>query len=108
MIFQTNLGTIDAAQGDADDVAAVVVVSAAHAAAATATASLYFLSAWYCSALPPRCIFLQICLWPPRRQWSIWQVRLQYLNLHLTHRGALWASGAAQAGQFVRIILVWR
>ena len=25
MIFQTNLGTIDAAQGDADDVAAVVV-----------------------------------------------------------------------------------
>ena len=37
-----------------------------------------------------------------------WQVRLQYLNLHLTHRGALWASGAAQAGQFVRIILVWR
>ena len=23
------------------------------------------------------------------------------------HRGALWASGAAQAAQFVRIILVW-
>ena len=32
----------------------------------------------------------------------------QYLTLHLTHRGALWASGAAQAAQFVRIILVWR
>ena len=24
------------------------------------------------------------------------------------HRGALWASGAAQAAQFVRIILRWR
>ena len=40
------------------------------------TASLYFLSALYCSALPPRCIFLHICLWP-RRQWSCWQVALQ-------------------------------
>ena len=29
----------------------------------------------------------------------------QYLSLHLTHRGASWASGAAQAAQFVRIIL---
>ena len=27
------------------------------------------------------------------------------LVLHLTHRGASWASGAAQAAQFVRIIL---
>ena len=53
-------------------------VSSAHASTATATASLYFLSAWYCSALPPRCIFLHICLWP-RRQWSCWQVLLQYL-----------------------------
>jgi len=26
--------------------------------------------------------------------------------LHRTHRGASWASGAAQAAQFVRIILV--
>ena len=43
-------------------------------------------------------------MWP-RRQWSCWHVELQYLNLHLTHRGALWASGAAQAAQFVRIIL---
>ena len=34
-----------------------------------------------------------------------WQVASQYLNLHLTHRGALWASGAAQAAQVVRIIL---
>ena len=42
------------------------------------------------------------------RVWSIWQVLLQYLDLHLTHRGALWASGAAQAAQFVRIILRWR
>ena len=36
------------------------------------------------------------------------RVALQYLNLHLTHRGASWASGAAQAAQFVRIILLWR
>ena len=79
-------------------------VSSAHASTATATACLYFLSAWYCSALPPRCIFLQICLWP-RRQWSCRQVLLQYLVWHLTHRGALWASGAAQAAQVVRIIL---
>ena len=28
-----------------------------------------------------------------------------YLVRHLTHRGALWASGAAQAGHVVRIIL---
>ena len=34
-----------------------------------------------------------------------WHVELQYLNLHLTHRGALWASGAAQAAHVVRIIL---
>ena len=34
-----------------------------------------------------------------------WQVESQYRTLHLTHRGALWASGAAQAAQFVRIIL---
>ena len=32
----------------------------------------------------------------------------EYLVLHLTHRGALWASGAAQAAQFVRFILRWR
>ena len=32
---------------------------------------------------------------------------LQYLNLHLTHRGASWASGAAQAAHVVRIIFVW-
>ena len=37
-----------------------------------------------------------------------WQVASQYLVQHLTHRGALWASGAAQAAQFVRIILRWR
>ena len=51
-------------------------VSSAHFSTATATASLYFLSALYCSALPPRCIFLHICLWP-RRQWSCWQVESQ-------------------------------
>ena len=28
--------------------------------------------------------------------------------MHLTQRGASWASGAAQAAQFVRIILRWR
>ena len=49
-------------------------------------------------------IFLQICLCP-RRQWSCWHVELQYLVLHRTHRGASWASGAAQAAQVVRIIL---
>ena len=48
----------------------------AHSSTATATASLYFLSAWYCSALPPRWILLQICLWP-RRQWSCWHVESQ-------------------------------
>ena len=31
----------------------------------------------------------------------------QYLTLHLTQRGASWASGAAQAAQVVRIILRW-
>jgi hypothetical protein len=30
---------------------------------------------------------------------------LQYLTWHLTHRGAVWASGAAQAAHVVRIIL---
>ena len=34
-----------------------------------------------------------------------WQVLLQYLVWHLTHRGASWASGAAQAAHVVRIIL---
>ena len=58
----------------------------AHASTATATASLYFLSALYCSALPPRCIFLHICLWP-RRQWSCWHVELQYLNLRNARLG---------------------
>ena len=53
-----------------------------HASTATARASLYFLSALYCSALPPRCIFLHICLWP-RRQWSCWHVESQYLTLGL-------------------------
>ena len=38
----------------------------------------------------------------------VWQVALQYLVWHLTQRGASWASGAAQAAQFVRIILLWR
>ena len=51
-------------------------MSSAHASTAAATASLYFLSALYCSALPPRWILLQICLWP-RRQWSCWQVESQ-------------------------------
>ena len=35
-------------------------------------------------------------------------ISMFFANLHLTHRGASWASGAAQAAQFVRIILVWR
>jgi len=34
-------------------------------------------------------------------------VLLQYLDQHLTHRGASWASGAAQAAHVVRIISVW-
>ena len=37
-----------------------------------------------------------------------WQVELQYLVWHRTHRGASWASGAAQAAQVVRIILLRR
>jgi hypothetical protein len=36
---------------------------------------------------------------------AVVQVLLQYLVWHLTHRGASWASGAAQAAQVVRIIL---
>ena len=45
------------------------------------------MSAWYCSALPPRWIRLQICLWP-RRQWSCWQVASQYLVQHLANNYA--------------------
>ena len=44
----------------------------------------------------------------PLNEWRYLQVALQYLVSHRTHRGASWASGAAQAAQFVRIILVWR
>ena len=40
----------------------------------------------------------------PRIIPSCWQVELQYLVRHRTHRGASWASGAAQAAHFVRII----
>ena len=36
---------------------------------------------------------------------ACWQVLLGVLGVHLTFRGASWASGAAQAAQFVRIIL---
>ena len=39
---------------------------------------------------------------------KITYVELQYLSLQRTHRGASWASGAAQAAQVVRIILRWR
>ena len=35
-------------------VGGIGIVSSAHASPASATASLYFLLAWYCSALPPR------------------------------------------------------
>ena len=48
---------------------------------------------------------------PTVRWWlrdDLDQVSSQYLVWHLIHRGALWASGAAQAAQFVRIILLWR
>ena len=41
----------------------------------------------------------------PSANLALWQVLLQYLVWHLIHRGAVWASGAAQAAQFVRIIL---
>ena len=41
-------------------------------------------------------------------QWSIGKSDCSISTCMLTHRGALWASGPAQAGQFVRIILVWR
>ena len=36
-----------------------------------------------------------------------WQVASQYLVLQRTHRGALWARGAAQAAQVVRIMMAW-
>ena len=71
-------------------------------------ASLYFLSAWYCSAPPPRLIRRQSASCPPLSQCCRWQASLQYLVLHLLHLFLWsWASGAAQAAQFVRIIL-WR
>ena len=35
------------------------------------------------------------------------RVTIQYLVLHRTHRGASWASGAAQAAQLVMSILVY-
>ena len=80
--------------------------NASHASTATATASLYFLSAWYCSAPPPFFIFLHRPSWPPRSQCPRWQASLQYLVLHLLHLFLWsWASGAAQAAQFVRIIV---
>ena len=36
-----------------------------------------------------------------------WQVASQYLVLQRTHRGAVWASGAAQAAHVVRIIFAF-
>ena len=42
---------------------------------------------------------------PHRKPTTIWtNAKLQYLVLHLTNRGASWASGAAQAAQVVRSI----
>ena len=85
------------------------IVSSAHASTATATASVYFLSAWYCSAPPARLIRRQSASCPPLSQCWRWQASLQYLVLHLLHRFLWsWASGAAQAAQFVRIIWRWR
>ena len=56
--------------------------------------------------------FSSLARWnePPRARSAArcWQVWSQYLILHLMHRGASWASGAAQAGHVVRIIVVWR
>jgi len=44
------------------------IVSSAHASTATATASVYFLSAWYCSAPPARLIRRQSASCPPLSQ----------------------------------------
>ena len=49
----------------------------AGSGAAYGGASLYFLSAWYC--ILRRGVFSKSELWP-RRQWSCWQVLLQYSN----------------------------
>ena len=74
----------------------------AHASTATATASLYFLSAWYCSAPPPRIIDRHSSSGCWRRQpW------LQYRVSHLTHfPSQFWSKGAAQTQQVVRIIVL--
>ena len=42
-----------------------------------------------------------------RKARHVCDTQLQYLVWHLTHRGASWASGAAQAAHVVRIILRW-
>ena len=57
------------------------------------------------SAPPPFFIFLHKSLCPPRSQCARWHASLQYLVLHLEHCFARRSSGAAQAAQFVRIIL---
>ena len=77
-------------------------VSSAHSSTATATASLYFLSAWYCSAPPPRVIDRHSSSGCWRRQ--AW---LQYRVSHLTHfPSQFWSKGAAQTQQVVRIIVL--
>ena len=49
---------------------------AAQATTAASAASLAFLSAWYCSAPPPRAIFLHFFLWP-LAQCSCWHAASQ-------------------------------
>ena len=74
----------------------------AHSSTATATASLLFLSAWYCSAPPPRLMDRHSSSGCWRRQ--AW---LQYRVLHLTHfPSQFWSKGAAQTQQVVRIIVL--
>ena len=59
-------------------------------------------------ALNPRCGRVRTAEHAPRDRFYRWQASLQYLVLHLLHLFLWsWASGAAQAAQFVRIILVF-
>ena len=73
----------------------------ANSASCTANAS----SSCLASDRPSPSTFIAICRAMSASGRPSWQVASQYLVQHLTHRGALWASGAAQAAQFVRIIL---
>ena len=80
-------------------------VSSAHFSAATATASVYFLFALYCSAPPERFIFLQSWSWPPSFQCCTWHSGPQRRVLQRPHfLPNDKPSSVAQTAHCVRII----